>query len=187
MKRILWGNLSLLVLSVCLLLTSCSKGKDGATGPAGTTGPAGPTGTTGSANVVYSAWLDVSYSRVTTPDPVNPSVTDTLGQATIPAPKLVDSILQKGTVIVYMNLGTTTSPDILALPCSYPIYGFWVTVDVTTQKIVLTSNFNLSTVTQSGAKSLQYRYVLIPGGVSGRSAIDWKNYSQVKQLLGLTD
>jgi hypothetical protein len=186
MKRIFWGNLSLFV-SVCLLLTSCSKGKDGATGPAGTTGPAGPTGATGSANVVYSAWLDVSYGLATTPDPADPSITDTVGQAIISAPKLVDSILQKGTVIVYMNLGTTTSPDIITLPCTYPIYGFWVTVDVTTQKIVLTSNLNLSTSTTSGVKSLQYRYVLIPGGVSGRSAIDWKNYSEVKKLLGLTD
>ena len=49
MKRISLAHLSLLVLSVALVLVSCSKTKDGATGPAGTTGPAGPIGAAGAA------------------------------------------------------------------------------------------------------------------------------------------
>lgn len=183
MKKMSWGKLSLVVLCVSLLLNSCSKGSDGAagaTGPAGPAGPAGPTGATGSANVIYSAWLDVTYTLNTT---------DSFYYATITAPRLVDSILQKGTVMTYVNAGSTASPTVLPLPYTDLVSFLFIDVAYTLGKINLSSDGNISTTTTSGTKIQQYRYIIIPGGVaSGRAAtVDWKNYAAVKEYLGLKD
>jgi hypothetical protein len=185
MKKFSWINLSLVVLSLSLLLTGCSKGKDGVAGPAGPAGTAGPTGPAGSPNVIYSAWLDVSYS---------PVAFDTAGTtggyvAKITANNLVDSVLQKGTIMTYVNYGTVAKSDILALPYTDIVYNVTITPDYSAQLIELISNANMSTQTDStsGNKYFQYRYIVIPGGIAGRSAIDWKNYSQVVKYLGIKD
>ena len=57
------------VIAITLIFTQCQKGDTGPAGPAGPAGPTGPTGPagangakgdTGTANVIYSAWLDVT-------------------------------------------------------------------------------------------------------------------------------
>ena len=122
-----------ILLAVVLIIASCSKegpaGAAGATGPAGPQGPAGangtvgdgtnrPTGPTGTANVIYSDWLNVGYGG-----PVNPiNNGDTPYIAGIAAPKLVDSILSRGEIKVYMNWGTRGSADVVPLPLYDPIY-----------------------------------------------------------------
>ena len=190
MKKMSWGKLSLAVLCVSLLLNSCSKGSDGAagaTGPAGPAGPAGPTGAVGSANVIYSAWTDVAMA-------INSNQTAFIG--TITAAKIVDSILQKGDVKVYINLNTAAAPAVSPLPYSE---SYFVT-DTTTLvyhlypvfqlgKITLVGNADFSTTGTGTAKTGQYRYIIIPGGVaSGRSAtIDWNDYAEVKKYLDLKD
>ena len=57
-------------------------------------------------------------------------------------------------------------------------------------EIDLSSNYNMSTaVTTDGDTVRQYRYILIPGGVTtGRMrVVDWNDYKQVKAYLGLKD
>src|SRR4051812_25588018 len=99
MKKLSWGTLSVLALSVSLLFAAC-KGKDGA---AGTNGTNGTNGATGTANVIYSAWLDVTFA-------LNSNQTAYVGVIT--APKIADSIVNKGDVKVYINLNPTTSPAV---------------------------------------------------------------------------
>src|SRR6187402_3058973 len=97
-----------LILAIVITITACSKDGDtgpqgpaGPAGPAGSAGPGGPAGPAGTANVVYSTWQDVPFTaQVAAPG-------DTTWTATINAPKLVDSILNRGEIKVYVNFGTT--------------------------------------------------------------------------------
>jgi len=184
MKQMSWGRIFVLVLSVSTLLTACSKAKDGA---AGATGPAG------TANVIYSAWQDVTFA-------VNSNQTAYVGVIT--APKIADSIVQKGVVKVF----ATINPASLALaagtavtPVPYTLsfytndstsFVYTLYPVIQTGKISLIGNGDFSSYTSStdNKRYFQYRYVIIPGGVaSGRSAVDWHNYESVKQYLHLKD
>jgi len=196
----------ILFLAITVIVASC--GKDGDTGPAGPAGPAGPPGPAGangtagangapgapgSANVIYSAWTDVTYDAVTD---TTAGVVDTLAWVSeIPAAKLVDSILQRGEIKVYVNAGTAASPAVFPLPLFdvFVLTGvFNINLYFTLGTINLYSTEDASTFTDAGVKVWQYRYILIPGGTAGRAApggktIDWNNYSEVKAYLGLKD
>ena len=181
---------SVLVLSVALCFTACKKGdagpagETGAPGPAGPTGANGSTGKTGTANVIYSAWIDVAFSAV-----------DTFFEASITAPKIVDSIIQKGEVKVYWNINTATAPAIVSLPYADRglIFGaadLVVFPIIQSGTIFLESNYNVGTRPSNAdpnVKVWQYRYIIIPGGVTARSAVNWNDYKQVQQYLGLKD
>ena len=177
------------LLAVILVFSYCSK--DGEAGPQGPAGPAGPTGQTGptgpkgdaGSSVVYSNWLDVTFI------PQVPTPGDTTSYtATINAPKLVDSILNKGEIKVYINIGTSTAPAVFALPFPSEL-GFVLIPYFQVGKINLISDIDASTGPAAGGlKDFQYRYILIPGSVSGRMAtVDWNNYEAVKTYLGLKD
>ncbi|MCW3081603.1 hypothetical protein [Segetibacter sp.] len=183
-----------LFLAIALLFASCAK--EGPAGAAGPAGPAGPTGAAGApgvpgspgspgtANVIYSAWLNVTFAG-----------TDSLGyEATIPAPQLVDSILNRGEMRVYCNLGSdsTRSQYVVPLPLfDLFLFGGLVTTNpyFTNQEISLISNANLSSRRIRNFNYLQYRYILIPGGKAARlaSGINWDNYDEVKKYLRLPD
>jgi hypothetical protein len=180
---------SVLVLSVALFFTACKKGdagpagETGAPGPTGATGATGSTGKTGTANVIYSAWQDVTFSLVDSFTAVGP----------ITAPKIVDSIIQKGEVKVYWNVNTASNPTIVALPYhdNGVLFGASDLANIPLIKvgtISLYSNYNLSSfTTTSGEKAFQYRYIIVPGGVSARSAVNWNDYKEVQKYLGLKD
>jgi hypothetical protein len=173
-------------LSLVLLATSCQKGDtgpEGPQGPAGPAGPQGPKGDTGVANVIYSAWLDVTYQPIT--DTVA-GVVDTVSWFTlIPAPKLSLDILNKGDVKVYINVDIPGDPAIFPLPyfdgevIINPLYYL--------NTIQLVSNFPANTTGTGANKRRQYRYVLIPGGAAARSNINWSDYKDVQAKLGLQD
>jgi hypothetical protein len=183
---------SLVVVTV--IFTQCKKGDAGPAGPAGAAGatgpagPAGPKGDTGTANVIYSAWLDVTYVV----DTIHTgTIVDTVGyHGNITANKLTSTILDRGEIKVYMNWGTTATPDVAPLPILDVFFtGLIINPEFELQKITLFANGNASTFTTGGQKYLQYRYILIPGSVSGRLSkpIDWNDYNKVKAYLGLED
>ncbi len=193
-----------LLLVLPLFFASCSK--QGPAGPAGAAGPQGPAGTAGAAgaagtqgaqgnpgtaNVIYSAWIDVAFHPDTATNTTTGRV-DTLGySADIPAAQLVDSILNKGEVKVYLNLYNPDSAFIAALPYTTPS-GILINPYFSTGTILLNANLDASTYTDpsDGKKYLQYRYILIPGGTAaGRkpNGINWNNYAEVKKYLGLKD
>lgn len=197
-------NLALILILLftgTVVIFSCSKGPAGATGATGATGPQGPagptgsTGATGTANVIYSPWLNVTFS----------AFTDTNMVATIPAPKLTDSILNRGEVKVYFNAGSdsTNSQFVLALPAYEPflfsnnnqavtlIINPYFSLDT----ISIISNYDLSSFAINGYNYFQFRYIIIPGGTSTlpvsingtKRSVNWNDYNEVKAYLGLKD
>jgi hypothetical protein len=63
-------------------------------------------------------------------------------------------------------------------------------------QITLFASDNVSTRTVNNEKSLQYRYVVIPGGTAAspqglggisKPKINWNNYAEVQRYLGLKD
>lgn len=189
MNRNLFRMLILLFL-IPIVFASCKKGDAGATGATGDvgatgpTGPQGPKGDTGTANVTYSDWLDVIYQPA-----VNSKGDTTAWTATIPAPKLSDSILNLGAVKVYLNAGTRGAPAVFPLPITdlFALTGVLnLNCYFTLQTINLYATDDASTYTSQGEKTFQYRYVLIPGGVHGvLKQTDWNDYNQVKSTLGI--
>ncbi|MFB6456307.1 hypothetical protein ACE38W_13630 [Chitinophaga sp. Hz27] len=189
------------LLVACLaimLMYSCSKegpagpagaagnnGTNGTNGTPGTPGATGPKGDPGTANVIYSAWLDVAFL----PDTVHAAGgrIDTLGYYSgINVPKLTLALLSNADVKVYVNLNTVDDPVIAPLPYVEES-GVNIRFIAYTASIQFSSNIDGSTYLKSGKKYLQYRYVIIPGGVGARQSVDWNNYAAVKAYLGLKD
>lgn len=185
-------RLTVVAFTASMFLMACSKegdtgtpGEQGEPGPAGPQGPQGPPGAKGAdgtANVYYSDWLSVTYNEVLVDDDDNPLAF----QATINAPKIVDSILHKGSVIVYINFGTAQTPSINSIPLTDWIFGFWINANIELGKIVLQSSEQVNTTTTAPIY-FQYRYVIIPGGKSVNNSVDWKDYNQVKLALKIDD
>ena len=199
MRRTFLTAPTALLLAVVLFFSYC--GKDGDTGPVGPAGPAGaagpaggpgaqgPKGDTGTANVIYSEWLDVVYEADTIMDATR-TIIDTIGFiGTIDAPKLSNDILSRGEIKVYLNVSAASDPVVFPIP----YYDVYTNLNINPiyflQTISLYSNANASTFEDGGNKFQQYRYVLIPGSVPGQKApkVNWNNYNEVKEYLGLSN
>ena len=172
------------LLAGALLTTACKKGDDGPQGVKGDKGDTGEKGSTGTkgdpgtANVLYSAWLDVAFAQ----DAASGTF---FGQIT--EPKVTDNLLSTGEIKVYINFGTPDNKVITPLP--FVEGDVQITPIYAASTIEIDANVNASTVTSSttGKKSRQYRYILIPGGASVRRDVNWNNYEEVKTYLGLKD
>lgn len=221
MKLSSWRNVFSVLLVACFIIAaaSCSKtgpegpqgatgaqgpkgdkgdaGEHGATGPAGPAGPKGPTGPTGpqgptgpkgptgTANVIYSDWIYASNFVDSIVDNSNVKV------GHLYAPGISSTILTSGTVMVYFSFGQGT----FVLPYTGYAGGKTSTINFipALQKIIITrfTYDNSNSVVLS--TSLQYRYIIIPGGVSGGRQkdvygnLDWNDYEQVKAFFNLPD
>ena len=117
--------------------------------------------------------------------------------AEINAPKLVDSIINKGEIKVYWNIGSdsTNSQFVTPLPViDLFLFGGLISVNpyFSPQTITMLTNVDISSFVDNGNNYSQFRYILIPGGTAGRAApggktINWNNYNEVKAYLGLKD
>jgi hypothetical protein len=126
---------------------------------------------------------------------------------TIPAPKLADSILNKGEIKVYFNAGNDAPGGqfVLSLP-AYEPFLFTDTLShpltliinpyFTLDTISIISNFDISSFKDNnGNNNFQFRYILIPGGTTAlpvsangtKKSINWNDYNEVKAYLGLKD
>jgi hypothetical protein len=172
-----------------MLAVSCGKeGDAGPQGPDGPAGPPGPKGDAGSGSVIYSEWLDVPFK----PDTIHLAggKIDTIGYyAIIDAPKLTLALLSKADVKVYINTNDATDPVIHHLPYFSSFTGLTIQVTTYTKMIELYSNADVGTVIANGKKYQQYRYMIVPGDVTARSAspVNWLDYAAVKVYLGLKD
>lgn len=156
------------LLAALFLLGSCKKGDVGATGATGATGDSGATGATGTANVLYSAWQDVTFTAAT-------SSGSTYYYVDITADSLTTAIATNGDVRVYINIGTSDDPAIV----SFESLG-----------IVIAGTGIIELQSSSDYSGYPVRYVLIPGGVSVNAktaSIDWSNYKEVQKYLGITN
>jgi Collagen triple helix repeat (20 copies) len=169
--------------------TAGATGATGGTGAQGPVGPSGPQGPIGTANVIYSAWVTdpLAASRDTTVDGT------CLRVRTIAAPSLSASILSQGVMITYFRVGSIgpyqlpyTSDAGGATNQLQAIYAL--------QKIHITRHtfgscrFTLADpgtapVMVNLPQSLEYRYVLIPGAVSGGRGINAEKTAQINGQL----
>ncbi len=188
MKRYFDLKVLTALFAITILFAYCKKGDTGATGATGPAGPAGaagaagatgPKGDTGTANVMYSSWLNLSFTA-----------DSSIGYYTdLTVPGIDTSMLSTGEMKVYINVNTPQEPVILPLPY-FDATGSSVQPLFFLQGIELQASFDASTYTDSsGAVYQQYRYILIPGGVlTGKQAHpDWKDYNAVKSFYHIKD
>lgn len=157
------------ILLLVLFTVSCSS-DDGTNGVDGAPGAQGPAGT---ANVIYSAWMNA-------PAAVADVVDGTSGlSTTINAPELSSDILAKGTILVYVSFGSGT----YALPYTSTAGGAinTITAIASLQKIKLFRFKHIGDGTTVGLPTtLNWRYILIPGGVAASTAKSAKtDYSKM--------
>lgn len=171
---------SLFLLAVITTFSSCSKEE----GPTGKDGVAGTNGADGNANVIYSDWASVPAATATTIDGTNGNT------SSISAPNLTQEILDKGTVLVYVKFGST----IIQLPYTSNAGG----VTNTLLFYLELNNIKLFRFKHDGTggvnipTGLQFRYILIPGGVSvltQKTQLNLKNmpYSEVCKYLNIAE
>lgn len=164
-----------------VLFAACSK--DGDKGEIGETGPAGPAGPVGSPNVIYSDWF---------------SPTAWTGSATQfssfikAAPGITEAIRNTGTILAYAQF-VSDGNNVRPLPAT-SVNGAFITHWNFLSNAVGSLTFtcfgeNGSVMTPSTAN--KFRYVIIPGGVSGGRFMQGSNngggvqYSE-EQLRAMT-
>lgn len=180
---------SLFLLAVILItIFACTKtgpqgatGATGATGPTGGAGPTGPQGDTGVANVKYSQWTDVIWTKAPSGSAVSNLIT---------AKGITSQILDSGIVLVYMRPDSATfSPFLLPY----------------TQLISGEATFIIEAVFQSGGGGLtiqastpvgvpvgaadiypnaQVRYIAVPPGVAIPTNI---SYERIARMLNIVN
>lgn len=200
-----FNSTCLLFISI-LFIVSCTKegpeGPVGATGPqgaTGSTGPAGPAGPQGQTNVTYSAWVTSTAANWVQNDPAQTGAFDALAMYKRTAPSLTQAIIDNGVILCYMK-GTAANSSgvgpnvVVQLPYTYIDDDFEDHYDYTVPgvgNIFFTyktgTSFAALTATQLGA--FAYRYVLIPGSVSGGRGINsvttYEGYT-AEQLKGMS-
>lgn len=173
-----------ILLAATFILPACKgdKGDPGATGPAGPTGPVGATGATGPAGpagtpaqVIYSAWVTSPFnSRDTTIDGT------CLRVRHINAPSLSTTIMNQGVKITYFKVGSI-GPYMLPyisdaggatnqINCIYNLQKIFVyrhTYNTCRFTSAIPPAFPEQPIMINLPQGLEYRYVLIPGLISG--------------------
>lgn len=172
--KLLW------LLIVAAFIFSCQKeGPEGPAGPTGATGATGPTGPTGPAGtpaqVTYSAWQTSPYnSRDTTIDGT------CLRIRHLVAPGLTANMLSQGVHITYFRVGSI-GPYMLpytsdaggatnSINCIYNVGKIFVyrhTFNTCRFNSGIPEAFPGQPVLVNLPQSLEYRYILIPGLISG--------------------
>lgn len=174
------------IAAILILGSACKKdgpagpqgaqGEQGAPGPQGQTGAQGPAGT---AKVIYSDWISGSGFADSSFDGSNYKV------CYVPAPEIVDSILQKGTVLMYLSFGQGN----FVLPyTSYAGANASVISFIPAAGKIIITRFTLDNSRSVAlATTLKYRYVIIPGGVASLGVINWKDYPTISKLYNFKD
>ena len=165
------------ILAIAIFSISCSKPEDGAVGRQGEKGAQGEKGT---ANVIYSNWATVPVATATNIDATNGNTTS------IAAPLLSQEILDRGTVLVYGKFSSVIFP----LPYVSNAGGSANTLTFFPElnKIKLFRFKHDGSGGVAITTSLEFRYILIPGGVSAKtSQPNYKGmtYAEVCQQLNI--
>ncbi|MEO3403177.1 hypothetical protein AAFN85_04695 [Mucilaginibacter sp. CAU 1740] len=145
--------------------------------PVNLRGPAGPQGPAGTANVIYSDWVYAKNFRDSTIDNSLMHVAD------IPANDLTTENLSHALIQVYFTYGggVFPLPHLTYAGNKASIINFaprFKHFNITRYTLDNSNSVNLSTV-------LQYRYVIIPGGIAAAKAknIDVNDYESVRRYL----
>jgi hypothetical protein len=138
-------------------------------------------GKTGTANVLYSGWNSATNLRDTIADGSKLKAVDLL------APALTDDILEKGMVQVYFRF---SGSGVYALPYTSYAGGLQNIMSYLPRlKHFIITRFAFdNSGSVSLPNSLQYRYVIIPGGVAAPTAAknpNLNNYEEVKRYYNI--
>jgi hypothetical protein len=135
----------------------------------------------GTANVIYSGWNYAKNFRDTTADNSKLKAADLL------APALTSDILNKGMVQIYFDFGG----GVYALPYTNYAGGKLNTIAYWPRlKHFIITRFTADNTNSVALSSLlQYRYVIIPGGVatSANKKVNINNYEEVKKAYNIPD
>jgi hypothetical protein len=141
----------------------------------------GSNGAPGTANVIYSGWNYATNFRDTTADNTD------LHAGDLSAPKLTSAILNSGTVQVYFTFGggvytlpyTSYAGGKLNTMSYWPRLGHFIITRFTADN---SNSVALSTL-------LQYRYVIIPGGITADAAkhVNLNDYEAVRKYYRIAD
>ncbi len=164
------------------------RGETGATGPQGprgATGATGPQGPAGTANVIYSNWMSFQQAqRDTVIDGTNLKVNHLV------APRLTQSIIDNGVVLVYWRFQST----VIQLPYTSDAGSGTGPAKTSTINfvpkpgIIYITRYTHDNSASIGFGTIQFRYVLIPGGVSATMGnVNLRDYNAVKVALNITD
>jgi len=167
-----------------------ATGPQGPAGPRGATGPqgpAGPQGPVGTANVIYSGWLSFQQAQR---DTIIDNTTLKINH--LPVPRLTQAIIDNGVIQVYMRFLTSVFPlpytgDAGAGtgPSKTSTVSF-----IPKQGVLYITRYTHDNTASIGFGPVQFRYVLIPGGVSANTALNHVNlqdYEAVKAALHIVD
>jgi hypothetical protein len=186
-----------------------ATGSPGATGPAGANGATGPTGTTGAkgdkgdpgangtngtngangekgdkgdpgtANVIYSGWFTPNSNDWQKLSDINYTYTITEG-------KITQDIVDRGVVLAYSRQNANSASYLLPLTMTTPSSISNYNVGMSIEKVIF--NF-LELLEPSGkpANNLQFRYVIIPGGIQTRANLDYTNFEAVARAFGIPE
>ncbi len=195
----------LLFISACFIFLIACKGPAGPAGATGATGPVGPTGATGAtgptgatgatgtANVIYSNWITVTNAEWS-----NTGQLATSHNKDLSAPGVTAAIVNQGVVLVYMYFDVPNTIRLLPwFDGTFLISHFVEHVQVGTIRVG-TRRFDNAAFVNNYAP-IYYRYILIPGGVSGGrytsgqlagytvDQVKSMDYKQVVELLSIPD
>jgi len=171
MKKLIY----LLTVSISLGTMSC--GKDGAGGPQD------PTGT---ANVIYSDWMSFRQAqRDTVVDGTNLKINH------IPAPQLTQAHIDNGTLMVYMQHQTNVYPLPYTSDAGSGNMASTISFIAKPSVIYVTRYTHDNSASLGFSPALQFRYIIIPGGVTAKSAqlenINLQDYGAIRTALNIED
>lgn len=139
-------------------------GPAGPTGPQGPVGPQGPAGPAGTANVIYSSWMSFGSNWVDT----NMVNIGDAKRAIQPAPSITTAILDNGAILAYMaftgNVPFYPLPRMNTQIAGGVVYNFHPAVGKMIYYYTTFTGTNPGFILNSG---YSFRYVLIPGSISG--------------------
>lgn len=156
-----------------------ASGANGTNGTNGEQGAKGDKGDTGTANVIYSGWFAPGASEWQKLSEINYTYT-------INEQRITQDIVDRGVVLVYsrQNAGSASYLLPLTLTNSSSISNY--NVGMSFEKVII--NF-LELLEPSGkpANNLQFRYVIIPGGIQARANLDYTSYDAVAHAFGIPE
>lgn len=153
-----------------------ATGATGATGPAGAAGGSG-TGTVTAINVIYSDWLSpslVDWQKIT-----EKSYLYRINEV-----KITQDIIDKGVVLAYSRQFSNGPAYLLPmmLETNSGLTNYNISVILGKVNFIFSE---LLDIQGKPAAGLQYRYVIIPGGVKSRVNIDYTNFDEVSKAFGI--
>jgi hypothetical protein len=152
-----------------------SQGPKGDAGATGATGPAG-TGVTG-ASVIYSDWFSpvgTDWQKITEKNYIYG----------INEAKATQEIIDKGVVLAYARQAAGGPAYLLPLMLETNSGLTNYNISVAVGKINITF-VELLDIQGKPATGLQFRYVIIPGGIKSRANIDYTNFDEVAKAFGI--